>query len=444
MKVNGYKYITIVTILAVFLLQTIWLYNSFCVAVDKLTADVNDLFIQCLFEELDTRFTTVPPNTHIQGSNNPSPKYNNYEYINNGIYNLCHRDVDIQTLAKILNQNIRQSKVPIHYILYKVSNKKKTIVYKDKCFHTNIIGAIKSDIIPTRINQKEGIQIEFINPFALYFQELGLLVFISLILCLFVLICIIKQVSIIRIQQENARTQKDFSYAMIHDMKTPLSTISMGINALDVPSIRGNEKLRLKYLKVIKNENKHLYQLINRILTISKVESGKLTLNKAIIALEPLINNIENNLSINSQKEITFQNIINESQVFADKEYLSEVFYNLIDNSIKYSDNSVQIKIISYKIEGGVNIHIRDNGIGISKEDQKIIFDKFERASASKHTFSKGGAPGFGLGLNYVLHVIETHKGMVSVDSELGKYTEFTIFLPDKNEDSRGGEEKLD
>lgn len=105
MKVNGYKNLTIATIFAVFLLQAIWLYNSFSVAVNKLTADVNDFFIQCLFEELDSRFTNIPPDTQIQGSNKSNPKYDNYEYINNGIYNLCHKDVDLQQLAKILNKN---------------------------------------------------------------------------------------------------------------------------------------------------------------------------------------------------------------------------------------------------------------------------------------------------------------------------------------------------
>lgn len=85
MKVNGYKNLTIATIFAVFLLQTIWLYNSFSVAVNKLTTEVNDFFIQCLFEELDSRFTNIPPDTQIQGSNKSNPKYDNYEYINNGI-----------------------------------------------------------------------------------------------------------------------------------------------------------------------------------------------------------------------------------------------------------------------------------------------------------------------------------------------------------------------
>ena len=438
MKVNGYKNLTIATIFAVFLLQTIWLYNSFSVAVNKLTTEVNDFFIQCLFEELDSRFTNIPPDTQIQGSNKSNPKYDNYEYINNGIYNLCHKDVDFQQLAKILNKNIKQSKMPNTYVLYKVTNKRKIIVFKDQSFHANLIGAIKSEIIPTRINGSQGIQIEFVNPFALYFHELGLLVLISFILCFLAFVCVMKQVAIIRTQEENARVQKDFSYAMIHDMKTPLATISMGINALTVPTVGENKQLRTKYLTVIRNENKHLYQLINRILTISKFESGKLMLNKTIFDLEQLLKNIEGNFEVHTKKEVIFKNFINELLVFADKEYLGEVFYNLIDNSIKYSSNSVHIEIFSYRVEKGVNIRVKDNGIGISKEDQQIIFDKFERASASKRTFSKGGAPGFGLGLNYVLHVIEAHGGMVSVDSELGKYTEFTIFLPDQNDSYEG------
>lgn len=340
-----------------------------------------------------------------------------------------------------VNKNIKQSKMPNTYVLYKVTDKRKMIVYKDKSFHANLIGAIKSEIIPTRINGAQGVQIEFVNPFALYFHELGLLVLISFILCFLAFVCVMKQVAIIRTQEENARIQKDFSYAMIHDMKTPLATISMGINALTIPTVGESKQLRTKYLTVIRNENKHLYQLINRILTISKFESGKLMLNKTIFDLEQLLKNIEGNFEVHTKKEVTFKNFINELLVFADKEYLGEVFYNLIDNSIKYSSNSVHIEIFSYRVEKGVNIRVKDNGIGISKEDQQIIFDKFERASASKRTFSKGGAPGFGLGLNYVLHVIEAHGGMVSVDSELGKYTEFTIFLPDQN-DSYGGAKK--
>lgn len=111
----------------------------------------------------------------------------------------------------------------------------------------------------------------------------------------------------------------------------------------------------------------------------------------------------------------------------------------MIDNSVKYSDKAVTIRVSSERVNKGVVIRFWDNGFGIKKDDQKIIFDKFERASASNRMIKKGGASGFGMGLTYVFQVIDAHHGMVTVDSELGKYTEFTIFLPDQNASNGGG-----
>ena len=126
MKVDGYKNITIATIFAVFLLQTIWLYNSFSVAVNKLTADVNAFFIQCLFKELDGRFANIPPDAQIQGSNNPNPKYDNYEYINNGIFNLCHKDVNFHQLylQPIITQYFIDNKSEI-WLLFLIAHSKR-------------------------------------------------------------------------------------------------------------------------------------------------------------------------------------------------------------------------------------------------------------------------------------------------------------------------------
>lgn len=225
--------------------------------------------------------------------------------------------------------------------------------------------------------------------------------------------------------------KKLMTYSMIHDIKTPLSTIRLGLGALDREWIANDPKTRTKYLQIISIETQHAYSLINRILTISKSQAGKLELKKVQVDITSLLSKMEENFTIGQQKNISFQNHINWQYAFADEEYLKEVFYNLIDNSIKYSDGDVVISFSTEKVDKGVAIRVRDNGIGISKADQKVIFDKYERASATKRTFKKGGAPGFGLGLTYVFQVIDAHGGMVGVESELGKYTEFSIFLPD-------------
>ena len=221
---------------------------------------------------------------------------------------------------------------------------------------------------------------------------------------------------------------------MIHDIKTPLSTIRLGLGALDHEKIVNDPEKRAKYLQVISTETQHAYSLINRILTISKSQAGKLELKKVQVDMTSMLSKMEENFKVNRLKNVSFENYINCQYAFADEEYLKEIFYNLIDNSIKYSDGDVTIRISTDKVDKGVSIRVKDNGIGISKADQKVIFDKYERASAAKRTFKKKGAPGFGLGLTYVFQVIDAHEGMIGVESELGKYTEFSIFLPDQKE----------
>ena len=114
----------------------------------------------------------------------------------------------------------------------------------------------------------------------------------------------------------------------------------------------------------------------------------------------------------------------------ADEQYLSEAISNLIDNAIKYSKpDAIEIKITSHPTDKYDVLKVRDNGIGISKDDQHIIFDKFGRAAIHEHN-RKGGVSGFGLGLNYVDQVMQAHGGKVTVSSEIDKFSEFTLYIP--------------
>lgn len=282
-------------------------------------------------------------------------------------------------------------------------------------------------------------QIELQNINEPFLQETGFLIAGSLLISLLLIWCIVKQLSIIRIQRKTMQMRKDFTYAMVHDMKTPLSTITLGANALGYEKVAGNAEMRSKYIRIMKDEAQHLFALVNKILTISKLEEGKLEMNRESVELVPMVESIEEKFSTHGAKEICFTNNIAAETVFADAEYLGEALSNLVDNAVKYSRKEVttEIEISSRDTGSGVEIRVRDNGIGISKKDQKVIFDKFERASASERTFKNNGPTGFGLGLSYVMQVIEAHGGIVGVDSEVGQYTEFTILLPYENDDSR-------
>lgn len=445
MKSNKYIFVSIVGILSVLFLQAMWIRQTVLYTETNMVEDINKVVVKSMFSEVYKRFIYVPAETRIAGAPDLStPKFQGIEYIEEGVFNATHKDINYRSLGEFFQKNIQAKGWDYAYIIYKVEAGKKTVVAKSNSLPSIISNKISSQYIPVRINKSIGIQVELLNPINLFFKQLGLIILSSFIIGMFILLCVVKLYKAIRLLQEAARVKKEFTYSMIHDIKTPLSTIQLSLTALNNKRVINNEEKRTKYLNVINAETQHAYQLIHNILTISKSESKKLELHKETVDLSAILSRIENNFITNHQKIITFENQLNCPNIYADIEYLKEIFYNLIDNSVKYSDKAVTIRVSSERVNKGVVIRFWDNGFGIKKDDQKIIFDKFERASASNRMIKKGGASGFGMGLTYVFQVIDAHHGMVTVDSELGKYTEFTIFLPDQDASNGGGEEGLD
>ncbi len=440
-KKNSYVIFAVGALLASLTLQVIWVINSYRDTTNRISHDIDNIMVNALMDEISQRSEEIPDLTQIEipeEASDDHSTYYNYQYLNDGITKIVHKDINIDSLVKYID--IRKAeKFDYDYILYRMyKNGASKILYKSKHQPDIILTSIKSGEIPVKGNYSEYMQIEFLNPYNIFIKEMGLIIISSFILSLLLIWCIIKQLSIIRIQRKTMQMRKDFTYAMVHDMKTPLSTITLGVNGLENEKVFGNLELRNKYMRILKDEAQHLFALVNKILTISKLEEGRLEMHRENVELVPMVDNLEEKFSAKAAKDIRFTNRIETDTVFADAEYLGEALSNLIDNAIKYSRQNVdtEIEIGSRDTGNGVEISVRDNGLGISAKDQKVIFDKFERASASGRTFKNNGPAGFGLGLNYVLQVIEAHGGIVGVDSEVGEYTTFTILLPyGKDED---------
>ena len=211
-------------------------------------------------------------------------------------------------------------------------------------------------------------------------------------------------------------------------MKTPLSSILMGARILRSGKLDKMPEKKEKFFDILEEEAEHLMALTNKILTISKLEHGQLLLEKNWIPVRPMIEELTQMFTAKTDKRVTFELNIEKENIFADEEYLKEAVSNLIDNAIKYSKETVDIQITSCMYNKFIQIKVKDNGIGISLSAQNHIFDKFERASASRNAVN--GVTGFGLRLNYVMNVTRSHGGYVSVESQEGKYSEFTISLP--------------
>jgi Osmosensitive K+ channel histidine kinase len=436
MNSNYAKFITAIAILFILLLQGLWLYNAYRFVSGQIENKINICLSESnqkeVFARLSIALQSMPKGAFISSdtiSGESTSFLPNYVDLQESLVKL-NRPLVISSLDSLFSKSLEQSHLKVKYILNKVNPQTGEVIQTTgKNTEELFKGALKSIIIPTNKKNTEGVQVLLISPYKVIFEQMTLMLVGSVLMALVIGYCIFFQIKIIVRQNKIAQLRQDFTYAMIHDMKTPLSTILMGINMLRSGKLDDKKEKKEKYFEICMDESNHLLTLTNRILTIAKLEQGELKLNKQIVDLKEMIGSLVNKFSINSHKKISFDLSFSDDLTFvvADYEYLKEAISNLIDNSIKYSHNEVKIDISCFKADDKIVIKVRDNGLGIAPKDQAKIFEKFERAAAVGR---KGGAAGFGLGLSYVLRVIEAHGGTVSVSSVENDFCEFTISLP--------------
>jgi len=231
-----------------------------------------------------------------------------------------------------------------------------------------------------------------------------------------------------------AEIRDDFVNNMTHELKTPISTIGLACEALNDPDMRRSEKQFKYFIGMIQEENKRLGTLVDNVLKAAVFGRGEMELRTDPVNLHEVIQGVIHNLAIHVKKNGgSLRCVLNAADpvIKGDKVHLTNVVINLIDNGIKYTPKKAQIVISSSNFEGGIELCISDNGIGISKEEQKKIFDKLYRVP----TGNVHDVKGFGLGLSYVKAVVEKHRGEITVESEPGKGSTFRIRLPKDHEE---------
>ncbi len=220
----------------------------------------------------------------------------------------------------------------------------------------------------------------------------------------------------------------DFFNNTAHELKTPLTNISLALNLL------GRKHAQIKedqYAKIIKSENSKLKDQIERVLFLSRMENGEHKMKKEAIDLKILAKEVVDNMQmIIEEKEgsVELDLPFGELVVLGDPYHLSNVFRNLIDNALKYCNEKPVLKIQLKEIDDAVHVLFSDNGVGICKADQSHIFKKFQRVNTGDVREAKG----FGIGLSYVKTVIEMHRGLINVQSELNKGSQFELIIPNK------------
>ncbi len=223
----------------------------------------------------------------------------------------------------------------------------------------------------------------------------------------------------------------DFINNMTHELKTPISTISLSIDVLGSDSILQNPERLKTYARIIKEENNRLKSQVEKVLQLASIESSSISLEKTTFDVHELlistINSFEVILSKRNGKINTHFNA-EIGHINGDQFHIGNVFFNLIDNAIKYTTDNPVITIETETNAQGITLHFKDNGIGIAEKDQKHIFDKFYRVTDGDLHDVKG----FGLGLNYSLTMIKLHNGFIKLKNNSPHGSIFSLFFPFK------------
>lgn len=259
--------------------------------------------------------------------------------------------------------------------------------------------------------------------------SMWLMLSVSLVFMLVIIFSFYYTISTIFRQKKLSEIKNDFISNMTHEFKTPISTISLACEVLNDRTIDKSPERVNKYVTMIGDENKRLSLLVENILQTAILDKGKFNLKIQSIDIHTLVEQTITNIKLqveNKEGEISTELNASQPVINGDRVHVTNIIFNLIDNALKYSNDKPKIRISTKNDEAGVFISVSDNGIGISKENQKRIFDTMYRVP----TGNIHNVKGFGLGLSYVKAVAEKHSGSISVESEVGKGSTFTVYLP--------------
>ncbi len=254
----------------------------------------------------------------------------------------------------------------------------------------------------------------------------------SAIFTLIVILASFFTIVIIIRQKRFDEMKNDFINNMTHEFKTPISTISLASQMLKDGSVTKTPRTLQQISSVIQDESKRLSFQVEKVLQMAIFEKGKAGLKFKELDINDLIHQVTTNFRLkveNNQGKIVERLEAKSRIILADEVHFTNVIFNLLDNAVKYRKGTPILYVRTWNKNNGVVISVKDNGVGISKEDQKRIFEKFYRVP----TGNVHDVKGFGLGLAYVKKIVDDHSGQISVESEIDVGTKFDIYLPLKN-----------
>ena len=416
--------IAIASLLAV---QTYWVLLTY----DLQEREFNRKVFQALLETANKLSYTSSPAFTLPAKNLIVQPYSNYYVVN------INNQFKAGDLEHYLGQSLEAQglKEAFHYGIFDCSSNQmvagKMIRYVKEGFVFNEDLSQKNTL--PALDDADFIYyfgIRFPDKNASLISNMWIVVVFSLLMLITVAFFIYSMFVILR-QKQLSELQRDFINNMTHEFKTPISTINISTDVfLQNASIKSDMRLN-RYAGIIKEQVMRLNTQVEKVLQLAKIERDHLELNKEKVDLEELINSLSPSLELKiGERHGTLQLHLGIPHpiVMADRLHLTNILHNLVDNAVKYSKPNVPPEIVVglYKSKKGVGLKVADNGLGISKEHQKRVFDKFYRVS----TGNVHNVKGFGLGLFYVREICKQHGWPIQLRSEIGKGTSIDIQIP--------------
>jgi len=354
--------------------------------------------------------------------------------------------VNIKEINDLLKEELNSLNIYLHYefaikefakFQYPPSVKNINKTLKSNGFTEVMIDkSYSTDLFPRDILTKPGcLLLYFPDKNDYIFKSIWLMLLGSFLFSLIIIISFVYTVYFIFKQKKVSDIKNDFINNMTHEFKTPIATISLASDAIMNHKVINDEIQIKQFIKIIKEENKRMNSHVEQVLQMALLDKKDFDLNLELVDIHELINNVVNKIRLQvDSRNGKIQTEFNANQTFVngDKIHLLNVFLNLVDNAIKYSEGAPIITVKTVNMKNNIKIFVADKGIGMSKEHITKIFDKFYRVSKGNIHNVKG----FGLGLSYVKAIVMAHNGNIDIKSDLGKGSIFEVTIPFSNKNS--------
>ncbi|RLD84554.1 MAG: hypothetical protein DRJ10_00885 [Bacteroidetes bacterium] len=348
--------------------------------------------------------------------------------------NRFRKRIKFELLDSLLKLELTENDIHISYE-YGIKSKQKQDENKtesdnyspDNSYKKYYASLFPDDLIP----KPDKLVLYFPDRESHLYSSLSIMLPASLFFSLIILVAFSISVLMVLKQKKISDVKTDFINNMTHELKTPIATISLAADSIINPKVINNPNKINNFIRIIKDENTRMNKQVESVLQMSLLDKSDFGLNLKKLDIHILLENAIENTGIQiDKKNGQLSTDLRAKKHFAmlDEIHFLNIINNLLDNSLKYSGQNPVIKIKTRDAQNSILISVEDNGIGMTKEEQLKIFDRFYRVTKGNIHNTKG----FGLGLSYVKAIIDAFKGNISVKSELGKGSRFDVFIPSK------------